>query len=174
MPILVPVETLWFNYGYRCISDYNGDNLQLDVWDCQFLQVDIAIEVNCGNIAFHNVLINECNADQSIWIDVTTGDFIAENMTIDADEQLGSISGNIYLTNCLQTASDGVWSLFCRHQHQCLHSSIYAHLSDRRPRQLLPRSRQPLSQYWHHQHQPRSIGRTQDHDHLRAPGRRLA
>lgn len=107
------VRNVRFFYGYRCLTASSGDSTNLDVWDCQFQQVDEAIEVTEGSVALHNVLIVEANSDYPVWLD-DIGDFMAEQVTY-ADgfaEAMASLSsGSSHLTNCLSgsTSIYGGW-----------------------------------------------------------------
>ncbi len=83
----------------------------LDLWDCQFINVD-----NCAcpynpNLGLHNVLVNEVASDYPIYFD-GSGNLTCENVTFDGPN---GIPGLIYstgetptvtLTNCLITQID--------------------------------------------------------------------
>ena len=97
------LRNLRFGYGYTCVTgwNYGNDSGSLDAWDCQFINVDIAIEVDNCNVGLHNVLIEEVNNDPPIWVE-DSGDLIAENVTSEGYVTL-SDSGEEFETNCLLT-----------------------------------------------------------------------
>ena len=101
------LRNLCFKYGYHCVLDwyfYGGNNRNLNIWDCQFMNVVIAVEVDNCNVGLHNVLITEVGDDKPIYID-DSGDLVAENVTVDGYHNLGGGDEGNYKTNCLFSES---------------------------------------------------------------------
>jgi hypothetical protein len=79
-------------------------NQNIDIWDCQFVDVDEAVEGN-PNLGLHNVLINETQGDPSI--NIEDGNFLAENVTSDGYFLGGTSGGTQSRYNCLDTSPNG-------------------------------------------------------------------
>ena len=83
----------------------------LDVWDCQFLNVDDGIFAY--SLGLHNVLFSEADGDASIYLE-GAGTLTCENVTCDGGVFDGPLYFALYpdqvsvtLINCLITFSDG-------------------------------------------------------------------
>ena len=99
----VSVHDLRFSYCYYCVNQ-NPTQATLDVWDCQFNNVDIAIFG--GTVGVHNVLIARSYNEGNGAVDFSGATMIGENVT--ADFGTGFVEsenpgGTVSLTNCLVT-----------------------------------------------------------------------
>jgi hypothetical protein len=84
-------------------GNYGDISSQLDVWNCQFQDVDVA--VYAYDIGLHNVLIARSNdSDAAVFVEGPS--LIAENVTADRGNSFMEVAyhgGTVALTNCLVT-----------------------------------------------------------------------
>ncbi len=102
------LSNMRFDYCSACI--YNDANI--DLWDCQFNQVDQALfnRSEGVNVNLYNVLINEAADDNAIILG-GDGNLTCENMTCDGSNGIPALlqtwpGTSVNLTNCLITQID--------------------------------------------------------------------
>jgi hypothetical protein len=93
----VTLRNMRFNYAEQAIQTY----YDLEVWDCQFINLDYAIQAY--NLSLHNVLIVQMD-DNAIYLE---GNYLtAENVTVSNRQAFITTDNDsiIGLTNCLVTS----------------------------------------------------------------------
>jgi hypothetical protein len=102
----ITLHDLRFSYCLTGINQFSGS---MDVWNCQFNEVDTA--ASGYDIALHNVLIgrsSDSGIDGAVWVCGAGTSLIAEHVTADggsffADIDYSSSGVTVALTNCLVT-----------------------------------------------------------------------
>jgi hypothetical protein len=105
------------NFRFSYASEALVVESDIDMWDCQFINVEHALCGYNSNIGLHNVLINEVDNDYAISMN-GSGNVIGENVTCDGPNGLPGLittwpeTSSMSLTNCLITQIDQNNGLF--------------------------------------------------------------
>lgn len=99
------LSNMRFSYASTAVSANSTGSINF--WDCQFINVDIAVSAGWTDAGLYNVLIVECFDDTPVEAD---GNVIAENVTCDGSDYftgpgnaLAYAGGELCFTNCLIT-----------------------------------------------------------------------
>ncbi|MEI6197885.1 MAG: hypothetical protein WCS42_26520, partial [Verrucomicrobiota bacterium] len=88
------LRNMRFGYANQAIT-VNGSAGNIDLWDCQFMNINNGVWATDVNVGLHNVLINETASDYPIKL-FSSGNLATENVTCDG---FGSGNGVVYLAN---------------------------------------------------------------------------
>jgi hypothetical protein len=105
-PATVVLHNLRFSYAGNDIVQGGWTGLDsLDIWDCQFVNVDTAVYY-ADYLGLHNVLISTAAGAPDPQVGAE-GNILAENVTSDNASSFSYDSSGVALVNCLITQPDG-------------------------------------------------------------------